>query len=53
MLISIVQQSGSVIHTYMYISLLFESLSLLGCHKTRSEVPCATQGLFVAYLVCI
>ena len=44
MLVSGVQQSDSVIHTYVNIHILFFTFSsIIGYYKIQSIVPCAIQ----------
>ena len=46
-LVSVIQQSDSLIHTYLFFFRLF---SLIGYYKTLSTVSCAMQQVTVGYL---
>ena len=49
-LISGIQQSDSVIHTYIYIYIFFfRFFSIIGYYKILSIVPCAIQLVIVGY----
>ena len=56
MLVSSVQQSGSVVyihmHTYIYMyNYFFRFFSIIGYYKINSIVPCALQQVLVVYFI--